>query len=325
MQQENFNDLFAFAAVATDRSFTKAAAKIGVSPSALSHTIRNLEARLGLRLLTRTTRSVSPTEAGERLLSTVKPRFDEISAELAVLTEEREKPMGTVRITVSEHPALAILGPALNKLLRQYPGINVEINVDAGMTNIVAERYDIGVRLGDKVAKDMIAVRISPDLRWVVVGSPSYFARHPRPETPQDLLGHNCINIRFPTHGELFAWDFEKEGREVKVRVQGQLTFNNLALRLDAVKSGLGLAYLPEDQVAALIDDGSLIQVLDDWSQPCSGYHLYYPNRRHASMAFSLVVDALRYPSDQAVIPSNIEVTHEDTYSNSAVTFTARN
>lgn len=325
MQQENFNDLFAFAAVATDRTFTKAAAKIGVSPSALSHTIRNLEARLGLRLLTRTTRSVSPTEAGERLLSTVKPRFDEISAELAVLTEEREKPMGTVRISVSEHPALAILGPALNTLLPQYPGINVEINVDAGMTNIVAERYDIGVRLGDKVAKDMIAVRIGPDLRWVVVGSPSYFARHPRPETPQDLLGHNCINIRFPTHGELFAWDFEKDGREVKVRVQGQLTFNNLALRLDAVKSGLGLAYLPEDQVTALIDDGSLIQVLDDWSQPCSGYHLYYPNRRHASMAFSLVVEALRYPSDQGVIPSNIEVPHEDTYSNSAVTFTARN
>lgn len=325
MQQENFNDLFAFAAVATDRSFTKAAAKLGVSPSALSHTIRNLEARLGLRLLTRTTRSVSPTEAGERLLSTVKPRFDEISAELAVLTEEREKPMGTVRITVSEHPALAILGPALNKLLPQYPGINVEINVDSGMTNIVAERYDIGVRLGDKVAKDMIAVRISPDLRWVVVGAPSYFARHPRPETPQDLLGHNCINIRFPTHGELFAWDFEKEGREVKVRVQGQLTFNNLALRLDAVKSGLGLAYLPEDQVKALIDDGSLIQVLDDWSQLCSGYHLYYPNRRHASMAFSLVVEALRYASDQAVIPSNIEVPDEDTCSNSAVTFTARN
>lgn len=295
MQQENFNDLFAFAAVATDRSFTKAAAKLGVSPSALSHTIRNLEERLGLRLLTRTTRSVSPTEAGERLLRTVKPRFDEITSELSVLSDQRELPAGTIRITTSEHAAISIIAPALQKLLPQYPDINVEVNVDSGLTNIVAERFDIGVRLGERVAKDMIAVRISPDLRWVVVGAPSYFANRPRPEVPQDLTAHNCINIRFPTHGELFVWDFEKDGREVKVRVEGQLTFNSIVMRLDAAVAGLGLAYLPEDRVTALIEEGKLVTVLDDWCQPCAGYHLYYPNRRHASLAFSLVVDALRY------------------------------
>lgn len=295
MQQENFNDLFAFAAVATDRSFTKAAAKLGVSPSALSHTIRNLEERLGLRLLTRTTRSVSPTEAGERLLRTVKPRFDEITSELSVLSDQRELPAGTIRITTSEHAAISIIAPALQKLLPQYPDINVEVNVDSGLTNIVAERFDIGVRLGERVAKDMIAVRISPDLRWVVVGAPSYFANRPRPEVPQDLTAHNCINIRFPTHGELFVWDFEKDGREVKVRVEGQLTFNSIVMRLDAAVAGLGLAYLPEDRVTSLIEEGKLVTVLDEWCQPCAGYHLYYPNRRHASLAFSLVVDALRY------------------------------
>ncbi|RMQ96637.1 Transcriptional regulator [Pseudomonas savastanoi pv. glycinea] len=295
MQQENFNDLFAFAAVATDRSFTKAAARLGVSPSALSHTIRNLEARLGSRLLTRTTRSVSPTEAGERLLRTLKPRFDEITSELAMLSDQRETPAGTIRITASEHAAISIIAPALQKLLPQYPDINVEVNIDSGLTNIVAERFDIGVRLGERVAKDMIAVRISPDLRWVIVGSPDYFLRHPRPEVPQDLAGHNCINIRFPTHGELFVWDFEKDGREVKIRVEGQLTFNSIFMRLDAAVAGLGLAYLPEDRAAPFIEDGRLVAVLDDWCQPCAGYHLYYPNRRHASLAFSLVVDALRY------------------------------
>lgn len=295
MQQENFNDLFAFAAVATDRSFTKAAARLGVSPSALSHTIRNLEARLGLRLLTRTTRSVSPTEAGERLLRTLKPRFDEITSELAMLSDQRETPAGTIRITASEHAAISIIAPALQKLLPQYPDINVEVNVDSGLTNIVAQRFDIGVRLGERVAKDMIAVRISPDLRWVIVGSPDYFLRHSRPEVPQDLARHNCINIRFPTHGELFVWDFEKDGREVKVRVEGQLTFNSIFMRLDAAVAGLGLVYLPEDRAAPFIEDGRLVAVLDDWCQPCAGYHLYYPNRRHASLAFSLVVDALRY------------------------------
>jgi DNA-binding transcriptional LysR family regulator len=226
---------------------------------------------------------------------TVKPRFDEITSELSVLSDQRELPAGTIRITTSEHAAISIIAPALQKLLPQYPDINVEVNVDSGLTNIVAERFDIGVRLGERVAKDMIAVRISPDLRWVVVGSPAYFAAHPKPEVPQDLTNHNCINIRFPTHGELFVWDFEKDGREVKVRVEGQLTFNSIIMRLDAVVAGLGLAYLPEDRVTSLIENGSLISVLDEWCQPCTGYHLYYPNRRHASLAFSLVVDALRY------------------------------
>ena len=300
MHQENFNDLSAFVIVATERSFTKAAARLGVSQSALSQTIRNLEERLGLRLLTRTTRSVSPTEAGERLLLTVKPRFEEIESELLALTEQREKPVGTIRITASEHSAISILAPALAKLLPNYPHINVEVNVDHGLTDIVAERYDAGVRLGERVAKDMIAVRISPDLRWLVVGAPSYFARHAQPLTPQDLTAHNCINIRFPTHGSLFAWDFEKDGHELKVRVEGQLTFNSLALRLDAALSGLGLAFMPEDIVARHIAEGRLVAVLEDWCPYSPGYHLYYPNRRYASLAFSLVVEALRYPAQGA-------------------------
>ncbi|MFJ4144115.1 LysR family transcriptional regulator [Pseudomonas sp. NPDC089734] len=295
MPPESFNDLSAFTVVATERSFTKAAARLGVSQSALSHTIRNLESRLGLRLLTRTTRSVAPTQAGERLLQMVKPRFEEIEAELAILTEDREKPVGTVRITASEHASLAFIAPALTRLLPQYPLINVEVSIDSGLVDIVADRYDIGVRLGDKVAKDMIAVRISPDLRWLVVGSPAYFARYPQPHIPQDLAVHNCINIRFPTHGEIFVWDFLKDGNEVKVRVEGQLTFNSIALRLNAVLDGLGLAYLPEDQVRPLIDAGKLVNVLEDWCPACTGYHLYYPNRQYSSQAFSLVVDALRY------------------------------
>jgi len=303
MHQENFNDLSAFVIVATERSFTKAAARLGVSQSALSQTIRNLEERLGLRLLTRTTRSVSPTEAGERLLLTVKPRFEEIESELVALTEQREKPVGTIRITASEHSATSILAPALAKLLPNYPYINVEVNVDHGLTDIVAERFDAGVRLGERVAKDMIAVRISPDLRWLVVGAPSYFARHAQPLMPQELTAHNCINIRFPTHGSLFAWDFEKDGHELKVRVEGQLTFNSLALRLDAALSGLGLAYLPEDIVARHIAEGRLVAVLEDWCPFSPGYHLYYPNRRYASLAFSLVVDALRYPGQGAARP----------------------
>ncbi|KIH83768.1 LysR family transcriptional regulator [Pseudomonas batumici] len=303
MHQENFNDLSAFVIVATERSFTKAAARLGVSQSALSQTIRNLEERLGLRLLTRTTRSVSPTEAGERLLLTVKPRFEEIESELVALTEQREKPVGTIRITASEHSATSILAPALAKLLPNYPYINVEVNVDHGLTDIVAERFDAGVRLGERVAKDMIAVRISPDLRWLVVGAPSYFARHAQPLMPQELTAHNCINIRFPTHGSLFAWDFEKDGHELKVRVEGQLTFNSLALRLDAALSGLGLAYLPEDIVAPHIAEGRLVTVLEEWCPYSPGYHLYYPNRRYASLAFSLVVEALRYPVQGAARP----------------------
>ena len=254
----NVNDLLAFLAVARERSFTRAAAKLGVSQSALSHTIRGLEARLGLRLLTRTTRSVSPTEAGERLLRTVGPRFEEIEAELAALSELRDKPAGTIRITAGEHAAEAILWPALAKLLPDYPDIKVEIVIDYGLTDIVAERYDAGVRLGEQVAKDMIAVRIGPDMRMAVVGAPSYFARRPRPKTPQDLTAHDCINLRLPTYGGLYAWEFEKGGRELKVRVEGQLVFNNIALRLNAALAGFGLAYLPEDQVQAHLADGRL-------------------------------------------------------------------
>lgn len=295
MPRENISDLLAFLAIAKERSFTKAAAKLGVSQSALSHTIRGLEEGLGLRLLTRTTRSVSPTEAGERLLRTVGPRFDEIKTELAALSELRDKPAGTIRITAGEHAAEAILWPAVAKLLPNYPDIKIEIIVDYGLTDIVAERYDAGVRLGEQVAKDMIAVRIGPDMRMAVVGSPSYFAKQKRPKTPQDLTAHDCINIRLPTYGGLYAWEFEKGGRELKVRVEGQLVFNNIALRLSAVLAGLGLAYLLEDQVQAHLAEGRLVRVLADWCPPFSGYHLYYPSRRQSSPAFALIVDALRY------------------------------
>ncbi|MEZ2131945.1 MULTISPECIES: LysR family transcriptional regulator [unclassified Sinorhizobium] len=295
MPRENLNDLAAFIAVAREQSFTKAAAKLGVSQSALSQTIRGLEERLRLRLLTRTTRSVSPTQAGERLLRTIGPRFEEIETELAALSEMRDKPAGTIRITAGEHPAVAVLAPALARFLPENPDINVEIIVDYGLTDIVAERYDAGVRLGEQVAKDMIAVRISPEVRIAVVGSPSYFERYPPPATPQELTAHNCINMRFPTHGNLFAWEFEKDGRELRVRVEGQLVFNNIALRLEAALNGLGLAYLPEDQVHIHVAGGRLVRVLEDWCQPFPGYHLYYPNRRHASPAFALLVDALRH------------------------------
>jgi DNA-binding transcriptional LysR family regulator len=295
MAQENFNDLAAFAAVAKERSFTRAAARLGVSPSALSQTIRNLEERLGLRLLARTTRSVASTEAGERLLRAVAPRFDEIEEELAALSELRDKPAGTIRITAGEHPAIAVVQPALRRLLPDYPDIKVEIVVDYGLTDIVTEGYDAGVRLGEQVAKDMIAVRIGPDIRMAVVGSPAYFEAYPKPKTPQHLTSHNCINMRLPTYGGLFAWEFEKNGHELKVRVEGQTTVNNIGLRLSSALDGLGLAYLPEDQAIRHIADGRLIRVLDGWCPLFSGYHLYYPSRRHASPAFALLVDILRY------------------------------
>ncbi|MBY5570261.1 LysR family transcriptional regulator [Rhizobium leguminosarum] len=291
------NDLIAFLAVARAQSFTKAAGKLGVSQSALSHTIRGLEERLGLRLLTRTTRSVAPTEAGERLLLSIGPRLDEIESELAALSAFREKPAGTIRINAGEHAADTVLWPALEKLLPDYPDINVEIIVDYGLTDIVAERYDAGVRLGEQVAKDMIAVRIGPDMRMAVVGAPAYFDNKPTPLTPQDLTDHNCINLRLPTYGSVYAWEFEKDGRELRVRVEGQLVFNNIALRLNAVLAGMGLAYMPEDLVEAHLADGRLVRVLEDWCPPFSGYHLYYPSRRHTSAAFALVVDALRYRS----------------------------
>jgi len=295
MARENANDLIAFIAVARERSFTRAAAKLGVSQSALSHTVRGLEERLGLRLLARTTRSVAPTEAGERLLRTVGSRFDEIDAELAALSELREKPAGVIRITTGEHAAEAILWPALATLLRNYPDIKAELVIDYGLTDIVAERYDAGVRLGEQVARDMIAVRIGPDFAMAVVGAPSYFARRPRPKKPQDLTAHDCINLRLPTYGGLYAWEFEKRSRELKVRVEGQLVFNNIALRLNAALAGFGLAYLPEDLVQTHLADGRLIRVLSDWCPPFSGYHLYYPSRRQPTPAFALLVDALRY------------------------------
>ena len=295
MRRENLNDVLAFLAVARERSFTRAAAKLGVSQSALSHTVRGLEARLGLRLLARTTRSVATTEAGERLLGALGPRFDEIEAELAGLSELRDKPAGTIRITAGEHSAQTILWPALAKLLPRYGDIKIELIIDYGLTDIVAERYDAGVRLGEQVAKDMIAVRIGPDFRMAVVGAPSYFARRAKPKRPQDLTAHDCINIRLPTYGGIYAWEFEKRGRPLKVRVEGQLVFNNIALRMNAALAGLGLAYLPEDQVQEHLAKGRLIQVLADWCPPFSGYHLYYPSRRQAAPAFALLVEALRY------------------------------
>src|SRR5437870_11803583 len=297
MRRENVNDLLAFLAVARERSFTKAAAKLGVSQSALSHTIRELEERLGVRLLTRTTRSVAPTEAGERLLRTVAPRFEEIEAELDAVSELREKPAGTIRITATDYAADTILWPKLTKFLRQYPDIKVEIVVDYGLTDIVAQRYDAGVRAGEQVAKDMIAVRIGPDIRMAVVGAPSYFRNRSEPKTPQELIGHSCINLRLPTHGGLYAWEFEKGDRELRVRVEGQLVFNGTAQILNAALAGLGLAYVPEAMVQPHLANGHLKRVLADWCPPYSGYHLYYPSRRQSSPAFTLLVDALRYRS----------------------------
>jgi DNA-binding transcriptional LysR family regulator len=295
MPRTNLNSLVAFLAVARERSFTRAAAQLGVSQSALSQTLRELEGRLGLRLLTRTTRSVAPTEAGERLLRAAGPRLDEIDAELAALTELREKPAGTIRITAHDHAVRTVLWPALKKLLPDYPEIKVEIVIDYGLTDIVAERYDAGVRSGEIVAKDMVAVRIGPDMRMAVVGAPSYVAKRPRLKTPQDLTTHTCINLRLPTHGGLYAWEFEKGGRELRVRVEGQLVFNETALMLDAALAGFGLAYLPEDQVQVHLVDSRLIRVLADWCPPFPGYHLYYPSRRQPTPAFALLVDALRY------------------------------
>jgi len=297
MQRGNLDDLRAFVAVGRERSFTKAAAKLGVSQSALSHTIRELEGRLGVRLLTRTTRSVSPTGAGERLLQTVGPRFEEIDAELAAVSELREKPAGTIRITATEYAADAILLPKLAKVLRDYPDIKVEITVDYGLTDIVAQRYDAGVRNGEQVAKDMIAVRIGPDMRMAVVGAPVYFKVRPEPKKPQDLIGHNCVTLRLPTHGALYAWEFEKGARELKVRVDGQFTCNTSAQMLSAALAGLGLAYVPEDLARPHVAKGRLKRVLADWCPPYSGYHLYYPSRRQSSAAFALLVDALRHRS----------------------------
>jgi DNA-binding transcriptional LysR family regulator len=294
MQRGHLDDLLAFIAVGQERSFTKAAAKLGVSQSALSHTIRELEARLGVRLLTRTTRSVSPTEAGERLLHNIAPRLEEIEAEIRAVIELREKPAGTIRITATEYAADAILLPKLAKLLRAYPDIKLEIIIDYGLTDIVAHRYDAGVRSGEQVAKDMIAMRIGPDMRMAVVGAPAYFRGRSEPKKPQDLIGHNCITLRLP-QGGLYAWEFDKNGRELRVRVEGQLTYNTTAQMLNAALAGLGLAYVPEGLAQPHLAKGRLKRVLEEWCLPYSGYHLWYPSRRQSSAAFALLVDALRY------------------------------
>jgi DNA-binding transcriptional LysR family regulator len=293
--RKGVNDLLAFLAVARERSFTRAAAQLGVSPSALSHTIRGLEQRLGLRVLTRTTRNVSPTEAGQRLLQNVGPRFEEIEAELDALSELREKPAGTIRITATDYAADAVIWPKLVKFLPQYLEIKVEIVIDYGLTDIVAERYDAGVRVGEQVAKDMIAVRIGPDMRMAVVGAPSYLAKHPAPKSPRQLMSHNCINLRLPTRGGLYAWEFEKGKRQLKVHVEGQLVFNATNQMLNAALAGFGLAYVPEDLVQPHVAKGRLKRVLGDWCPPFSGYHLYYASRRQPTPAFALLVEALRY------------------------------
>ena len=295
MQRTNLNDLAAFLTVARERSFTKAAAKLAISQSTLSHLIRDLETRLGIRLLTRTTRSVAPTEAGERLLAKIGPRLDEVELELASLSELRDRPSGSIRITSTDYATDAILWPKLQPLLRKYPEIKIEVITDYGLTDIVTQRYDAGVRPGEQVAKDMIAVRIGPDIRMAVVGAPSYFKERSEPKKPQDLVHHECINLRLPTHGGLYAWEFEKGSRELRVRVEGQLTFNGTAQMLNAALAGFGLAYVPDDLVQPYLAKLRLKRVLEDWCQPYSGYHLYYPSRRQPSAAFALLVDALRY------------------------------
>lgn len=294
MPRQTINDLLAFRAVADARSFTRAAAQMGVSTSALSHTMRRLEERIGVRLLTRTTRSVVATEAGERLLASIGPHFDGIEAELAALGELRDKPAGTMRITTGIHAAQTILAPALARLLSTYPAIQVELSVDAGFVDIVADRFDAGVRLGETIAQDMIAVRIGPDMRMAAVAAPAYFADRPRPTTPQGLAGHRCINLRFPTHGGLYAWEFEKEDRAVNVRVEGPLIVNDIALAKRAALDGLGIAYLPEDFVQADVSEGILTRVLEDWCPPFPGYHLYYASRRQQSAAFAALLAELR-------------------------------
>ena len=295
MRRRELNDLLWFLAVAEERSFTRAAAKLGTSQSTLSHTIKQLETRLGLRLLTRTTRSVSPTDAGQRLIQSMSPRIGEIETELESLMALRDKPSGTVRLTVSDHAYEVTVWPKLQPLLAANPEIQVEFSIDNGLRNIVDERFDAGVRLGESLEKDMIAVRIGPDWRLVAVGSPDYFRRYPKPQTPHDLVQHNCINHRQARSGGLYAWAFEKDGHELRVRVEGQVTLNTSCPMVDMAIAGAGLAYIGEDLVQEALADGRLMQVLDDWSPKFSGYHLYYPSRRQMSPAMAVVVDALRH------------------------------
>lgn len=295
MPIEDFSEITALLAVARDRSFSRAAAKLGVTPSALSHKVSKLEGRLGLRLLSRTTRSVSPTEAGERLIQSVGHRFDEIRAEIEALSEFRERAAGTVRITCNDYVIDTIFRPRLPAFLAEYPDIHVEFGIDYGFTNIVEQRFDAGVRLGEAISKDMVAVRIGPDWRFAIVGAPSYFRKRSAPETPQDLTNHNCITLRLTTAGSLYAWELQKGKREVNVRVDGQLTFNSIVPVLNAAVDGLGLAHVPEELARPYFEDGRLVEVLADWNPYWQGYHLYYPSRRHSSLAFTKFVETFRY------------------------------
>jgi DNA-binding transcriptional LysR family regulator len=294
MDRQDLTDMLWFLAVAEERSFTKAAAKLGTSQPTLSHTIKQLEARLGLRLLTRTTRSVAPTEAGERLLRALGPRIDDLETDIDALMEIRDKPSGTIRITLSDHALESVVWPKLRPVMRGYPDIKLELNSDNGFRNIVEDRFDGGVRLGESIDKDMIAVRIGPDWRLVAVASPGYFAKHPQPDHPEQLVGHNCINQRQIRSGGFYVWEFEKGGRELRVRVDGQFIFNTSYAQIDAAVAGYGIAYLPENLVGSELASGRLLQVLNDWSPMFSGYYLYYPSRRQNSPAFSVIVDALR-------------------------------
>lgn len=294
MERAQLADLNAFLVVADEGNFTRAAAKLGTSQSALSHTVRRLETRLGVRLLSRTTRSLAPTEAGERLLTMLRPAMEEIAVGLASIEQLRDKPSGTIRITTGDHAAHALLWPALARLLPDYPDIKVEVSVDSGLSDIVANRFDAGIRLGESIAKDMIAVQIGPDMRMAAVASPAYLAQRGVPQTPHDLADHTCINLRFLTRGGLYAWEFEKDGRELNVRVDGQLIFDNMRLIVKAAEAGFGIAMTMEDSVQAQLANGTLVRVLEDWCPPFAGYHLYYPSRRQPSAAFTLLVEALR-------------------------------
>lgn len=295
VRREELGSLAMFLVVADERSFTRAAARLGISQSALSHAMRRLEAKLGLRLLTRTTRSVAPTDAGERLLQTLRPALDDIDHKLADLTELRERPAGLLRLTTSIHAARAVLWPVISRIMAENPDIEIELNSDAGFVDIVAQRYDAGVRLGESLEKDMIAVPISPRLRMAAVGAPSYFARRGTPTTPHDLSHHSCINLRLPSSGGLYAWEFEHEGREVRVKVEGQLVLNDVDLIAEAAVAGHGIAFVIEDHVAQELGDGTLVRVLEDWCPPFDGYYLYYPSRRQPSPAFNLLLEALRF------------------------------
>ena len=295
MLKENFNDLWYLIVVARERSFTRAAAKLGVSQSALSHAIRGLEERLGVRLLTRTTRSVAPTDAGETLIASIGPRFDQIETDLVALTDRRDRVAGTLRITAGEHALSSTLWPLLKPFLKAWPDVNIELTTDNTLTDIVSDRFDAGVRLGDQIARDMVAVRIGPDWRMVVVGAPDYFAVQGKPETPTDLHQHRCINMRLPTHGGIYPWEFSRDDQQIRIRVEGQLIFNNLNARVEAAIAGLGLAYVPEDCVSEAVATGTLVKVLDAWCEPFSGYHLYYPSRKQHTAAFARLLDAVRW------------------------------